>query len=127
MDRIPVDPVLLEQLPPADIDKCEHCKGHGVVITGEDPDTGVAVDVECTWCEGTGDRRAPLGTPVVRCRRIRAHGPHTYVDDPTSALDLKCPGVLRSAATLGELLRRRPELADVSPLAFAHTLAVSAA
>ena len=55
-DFIPMDPVDVEDLPPADIDACDRCAGHGEVVTGTDPISGRWVAETCPACDGTGDR-----------------------------------------------------------------------
>lgn len=47
------DPADADRIPPADIDSCEHCDGHGdreQLIDGEPR------NVVCGWCDGTGQR-----------------------------------------------------------------------
>lgn len=53
----PPAPIEVEDLPPADIDACERCDGLGVMVVGHDQ-ADRPLDEPCTWCDGTGDRRA---------------------------------------------------------------------
>lgn len=53
---IPMDPLDVEDLPPADIDVCDRCSGGGEVVTGVDPTSGKWVSDTCPLCHGTGDR-----------------------------------------------------------------------
>lgn len=53
---VPMDPLDVEDLPPADIDVCDRCGGGGEVITGADPVSGRWVAEPCPLCHGTGDR-----------------------------------------------------------------------
>jgi hypothetical protein len=56
IDLVPVDPMDLDRIPPADVDVCTECAGQG--------DREVLLDGEyfhrlCSWCEGTGERSRP--------------------------------------------------------------------
>jgi hypothetical protein len=57
---LPMDPVDVEALPPADLDDCEHCDGLGARVVYIEAETGLPVDEPCTWCDGTGDRRSAV-------------------------------------------------------------------
>jgi len=54
---VPMDPQDVEALPPADIDDCSHCDGLGTVVLYIEAETGLPVDEECGWCDGTGNRQ----------------------------------------------------------------------
>lgn len=47
---IPLDPMDAEQLPPEDLEVCDHCGGSGAVWDGRDPQTADA----CPVCKGEG-------------------------------------------------------------------------
>lgn len=59
-DPPPNDPVDVEDLPPADLDACEHCSGLGLLVVGLD-EAERPIDEPCTWCDGSGDRRGWAG------------------------------------------------------------------
>lgn len=53
---LPMDPADVDTLPPADIDACSSCDGLGLIITGQESDTGAFTDEPCTSCDGSGHR-----------------------------------------------------------------------
>lgn len=53
---IPMDPVEVEALAPADLDACEKCDGLGVVVVGFEQDTNQPIDEDCRACDGSGSR-----------------------------------------------------------------------
>lgn len=57
---LPMDPADIEQLPPADIDACEHCDGLGARVVGFD-EADRPLDDTCSWCDGSGNRRGWVG------------------------------------------------------------------
>lgn len=50
MTCIPIDPLDLEQLPPADVDTCPRCDGSGALWPTNDPQDVV----DCPVCKGDG-------------------------------------------------------------------------
>lgn len=65
--------------------------------------------------------------PVARCDRRTPHPSHTYVANPRSGIDLRCPGLTRNRS-IAQLLADQPALAEL-PLvgAVRHCLEVAAA
>lgn len=61
------------------------------------------------------------------CDRTKPHRRHRYVPDPTVRDEFLCEGHSGVARCLGELLARRPELADVTAVTVINRLAVAAA
>lgn len=55
-----------------------------------------------------------LSPEATRCGRLFKHLPHDLEDGR------RCPGRHKTAGSLSELIRRRPELADITPTAIAY-------
>jgi hypothetical protein len=64
---------------------------------------------------------------IVRCDRRRPHPEHTYIVNPRSSVDLRCPGLSRNRS-VAQLLTEHPEYADLALIgAVRHRLQVSSA
>lgn len=50
---VPLDPADLDRIPPADLDVCGVCRGHGDVPLGDPSNPGTAWH-DCAGCRGTG-------------------------------------------------------------------------